>query len=281
MSASESKYPLPSRPGIVLVSYEMAGDWLDHRNHPKNRRISMRVVRRYADDMKADRWKLTPEGLLFDTDGLIISAQHRLAALRLAQLSELPFWVFPDQPRDIFAAVDQGFKRNAAQVLQVAYPTQVAAAAKYVAGDGNVARNLARINTIGTQETLTTIREWPELTWHSEQVWRIWRRTHIAGAALVAVTAQAERTAHRHRIPAWLNALETGADLSATDPRWQLRERFIGISRPSANSGAGRTAAYSLIAKAWNLYATNSTTSTLRWMVTEQIPVIVGLANAA
>lgn len=278
MNPSESKYPLPLRPEEVDVTPDMAGDWLDYRSHPKLRPMSKTVVARYADDMAHGRWPETPEPMIFDTEGWIISAQHRLAAIRLSGKT-MRFWIFPNQSRDIADAVDQGYKRKTAQLLHVPHAAQVAAAAKWLAGDGDIMRNLARMPRITTAEVLDTVAWWPELTWYTDDVYQVWRKTRIPRPAHMAVLAQAQRTEFRHLVPEWVEGLKTGVNLSEHDPRRQLRERFITGHKQLAGS-AQRPQVYGLIAKAWNAWATGEHKTILRWMVTEAIPDVVGLDAA-
>lgn len=276
----ESKYHLPPETEVVTVTPHMAGDWLDTRNHPNNRKLSMTVAARYAADMREGRWKLTPEGLFFDTEGWIISGQHRLQAVRDAKIP-VDFFIFPNQSRDIFDVVDQGFKRTAAHNLQVPNASAVAAGARYLATLNDPLRRFARFTKCTNPEILQAVREWPELTWHSKEALTIRSRAYITPGPHLAVLAQAARSEFREAIPSWLDGLATGYDLSAGDPRAALRERFISERRALSGS-ASRDLVYSLIVKAWNAHALGQKVTLLRWLSTELIPdVITGRENKA
>jgi hypothetical protein len=273
LTPSGSKFRLPSEPTIVTVTPDMASDWLSYRNHPKNRPLSKSVAGKYQADMESDRWRLTPEGLIFDTDGYIISGQHRLKAVANSGKS-VEFWIFPDQSRDIFDVVDQGYKRSAAHVLRVQYAVQTAAAARMLAALADGDRwGVPRLSRITTPEILETYRAWPELSWYGNGARNVYVAARIPMAPHLAVLAQAARTPAIGRIEDWLVGLHTGADLQDGDPRLHLRNRFLsGVGRAAGQDQ--RTLVYALILKAWKAYARGETLHFLRWIRTEPLPRI-------
>jgi hypothetical protein len=93
------------------------------------------------------------------------------------------------------------------------------------------------------------------------------------------VLAQAARTKHRDRIPAWLKALRTGAGLNETDPRLVLRARFIG-GFTSVGKVPKRDQMYAQIVKAWNAYVQRQalTGAGLRLRVGELLPTVAGFS---
>src|SRR5207248_4448968 len=89
LAPADDPFPLPSKPQLLEVTPEMASSWLSYRSgHPKLRNLSKDVTARYQSMMESGRTKpgpvlfreATPEGYIFDTEGYIISAQHRLKA---------------------------------------------------------------------------------------------------------------------------------------------------------------------------------------------------------
>jgi hypothetical protein len=274
LTPAESQYPLPSKPAIMAVTPEMASDWLSYRNHPKNRPLSKAVSGRYQADMEAGRWtEATPEGYIFDTDGYIISGQHRLKAQANANVT-LAMWIFPDQPREIFEVVDQGYKRTAAHVLHVPYATNLGNAARHLAALADNDRwGMPRFPKITTPEIVQTFHAWPELTWYIKDVHGASLEADVPIGPHAAVLAQASRTEYRDRIPEWLDGVRSGAIASKTDPRLQLRRRFHG----GLPSGKGkRDLAYALVVKAWNAWALGSEVTILRHMSTEVLPKVAG-----
>lgn len=86
---SSAHEPLACRQTIAFatqfVTPEEAERWLLAR-HPLNRAVAPKVVARYADDIKAGRWRLTHQGIAFDDQEKLIDGQHRLSAIVRAGL---------------------------------------------------------------------------------------------------------------------------------------------------------------------------------------------------
>lgn len=274
LTPSESRYPLPSAAQVLIVTPEMASDWLSYRNHPKNRPLSKSVSAKYQADMEAGRWREeTPEGYIFDTDGYVISGQHRMKAQANANVT-LKVWVFPNEPREIFDVVDQGYKRTAAHLLRIPYATNLANAARHLAALADGDRwGMPRFPKITTPEVIAAFNDWPEITWHAKELHRTCVETGIPIGPHAAVLAQAERTEYRNRIGDWIAGVMTGENLAGSDPRLVLRRRFIG----GLPTGRGkRDLAYAYVVKAWNAHALGESMTMLRHMQTEVLPTVVG-----
>lgn len=277
LEPSGSKYRLPTEPMVMTVTPDMASDWLSYRNHPLNRPLSKGVAGKYQADMEQGRWALTPEGLIFDTRGYIISGQHRLKAVANSGKS-FQFWIFPDQPRDIFDVVDQGYKRTAAHVLHVPHAVSIANASRHLAALADDDRwGMPRFPKITTPEIVAVYREWPEVSWYATEASTVYGATGIPVGSHLALLAQAARTDHIGRIQPWLDALHTGANLAPGDPRLLLRNRFqSGIQVVGGTNR--RDLAYALIVKAWNAYAGGQQIQQLRWQQREVLPRVIGWA---
>lgn len=276
MVPASDPYIIPSTPQIIPVTPEMASSWLSFRNHPKNRPLSKSVAGRYQGDMEAGRWReATPEGLIFDTEGYILSGQHRLKALANARV-ELRFWIFPGEPREIFEHIDQGFRRTPAHLLRVPYASSLAAGARHLAALADGDRwGMPRFSKITTPEVVETFKAWPELNWHGAEVCAAWRGSGVPQAPHAAVLAQVERTAYRDEIPGWLEGVRTGYDLSPGDSRAHLRNRFrMGLQ--SETQLPKRDYIYAVIVKAWNAYVNGVPLTLLTHRVNEPLPVVEG-----
>jgi hypothetical protein len=269
-------HTLPPVSGIFPVTPEMASSWLSYRNHPKNRPLSRSVSARYQADMEAGRWREgTPEGLIFDTDGYVISGQHRLKAQANAGLT-LNWWIFVSEPREIFDHIDQGFRRTAAHLIRGKYASQVAAGSRHIAALADGDRwGMPRYNQITTPEILATLNEWPELTWYLTEVMACHYEAGVMGPPHLAAMAQAARTEHRDKIPAWLEGVRTGYDLSKGDPRAHVRNRFRN-GFVSAAQSPKRDNMYAVIVKAWNAYVTGTPLTVLMHRGDQPMPSVEG-----
>lgn len=283
-----SQYPLPSEATDMLVTPEMASDWRAFRTYEHNRRVSPAVTQKYQRDMESGLWKLTRQGLIFDTAGKLIDGQHRMAALANSNENALikhygeaaiPFWVYPNEARDTFDAIDQGYKRQAAHLLHVPNSTTVAAGGRWLAALASQdVLGLPRFQGITNTEVYATVRKWPELERHSSLTNMARLKTYIPGAQHGAILAQAARTEFGtpERIQAWFDGVMSGVGLDERDPRLKLRNRFL-ISRNALKGTANRNTVYALIAKAWNAFAQEEKINQLSWRTTaETFPRVVG-----
>ena len=113
--------PLGLTNGWYDVTPERAEQWL-RRNPPgANRKVSFGTVKYYARQMKAGAWPKTGQPVIFDENGVLKDAQHRLWACLMSGAT-FPTYVVtdvPDHPR-LFAYLDNGKVRNLADALQTA-----------------------------------------------------------------------------------------------------------------------------------------------------------------
>lgn len=275
--------PIPDKPIVMLVTPEIAADWLDNRNI-KNRSKSSVTGRRYARLMEAKRWKCTHQGIAFDREGWLIDGQHRLMAIVATgipvKLFVIPFVDGMDD--ETFDVLDSGHKRQAAQLLNGAGANARAAAARYlgVVDDsfGPEHRIVQSIiaTSVETADILEVVKEWPELMAWASVMGTANRNAHIPQGPHLAVLAQAERSPHGDRIESWLEGINSGIGLEAKDPRLLVRNRFIGGTR-LAHGHAGQCMAYRLLVKAWNAHAAGATLGVLRASDSEARPEVIGM----
>lgn len=286
LSPAESQYPLPSEGQVLEITPEMASDWLSTRRWIHNRRISDHTTSKYVTDMREGLWKLTRQGLIFDTEGYLIDGQHRLRAVANLQPEELtakygnpwiPFWVYPDEPTDTFDAYDQNFRRTVAHLINDPHPVAVAAGARFLASLRDMDPwSFPRFSRLSTAEILRTKDEWPELTRFAGEIIGSRNKARVLPSAHMAVVCQASRTelGTPENIASWFEVLGSGASANPNDPRLKLRDRFLRDRTLSLS--VNRPLAYSMIVKAWNAHATGMDLSVLRWMQSEQIPAVEG-----
>src|SRR5579859_2745569 len=83
-----------------------------------NRPLSRSVVKSFADAMRRGDWVVTHQGIAFDTNGVLVDGQHRLAAIVEAEVP-VEVTVFTDVEEGTFDVLDTGKRRNAADVLAI------------------------------------------------------------------------------------------------------------------------------------------------------------------
>ena len=99
----------------LLITPQIASDIL--RSNKSNRKIRPYWVAELARQMSGGFWREdTTETIKISASGNLIDGQHRLMALISANVS-LNFLVASELDQEIYAFIDQGFKRSAGDVL--------------------------------------------------------------------------------------------------------------------------------------------------------------------
>lgn len=287
MTTNVDHFPLPAEAVVMEITPEMAAHWLETRNTKdadraertkRQRNLSPSVARRYAVLMNAGRWLTTHQGIAFSTTGRLIDGQHRLLAIVLAGVP-VTMLVTPNCDPETFAVLDNGFKRQAAHMLDVPHASVVASAARYLAviqgGDElppTAVQGAVYASTLATEYVVEIVEEWPELAAWSAAAVSCVRGSYVNAPTHLAVIAQAARTQYAEKLEEWVEGVTTGVELAATDPRLHLRNRFGRDYRILANT---RGHAYNLIVKCWNTYALERPMSVLKVMDTEGVLTLV------
>jgi hypothetical protein len=107
--------------GWKVITQETAEGMLLRNPVGANRRPTLPTVKYYARQMQHDGWKKTGQPILFNTDGNLLDAGHRLWACYLSGAS-FPTYVIGDVPADptVFAYIDNCKARTPADALATA-----------------------------------------------------------------------------------------------------------------------------------------------------------------
>lgn len=108
--------------GWKTITQETAESMLLRNPVGANRRPSLPTVKYYARQMAQEGgWKKTGQSILFDTEGKLLDAGHRLWASYLSGAS-FPTYLIGDVPADptVFAYIDNSKPRSAADALATA-----------------------------------------------------------------------------------------------------------------------------------------------------------------
>jgi len=116
---TDSQYLYDSELGLYIdiqtITPQEAKEILD--GQIKNRNVSDAVVKRYARQMKAHKWKLNGETITFGS-GMLIDGQHRLHACIKADVPIKVICVVLDN-NEAFNTIDSGKRRNVADVFSI------------------------------------------------------------------------------------------------------------------------------------------------------------------
>ena len=100
-----------SQTQVVPVTPALAKRWLKHNT--RNRSIRESVVTRYVGDMINGRWKFAGDPIRFDSEGVLIDGQHRLAALaKCDEETQIDMLVITGLDPESQMVMDQGSRRN-------------------------------------------------------------------------------------------------------------------------------------------------------------------------
>lgn len=107
--------------GWKVVTPELAEGMLLRNPAGANRRPTLPTVKYYARQMLAGGWKKTGQPVIFDTDGKLLDAGHRLWASYFSGAS-FPTYLVGDVPADdgLFAYIDNCKARSASDALSTA-----------------------------------------------------------------------------------------------------------------------------------------------------------------
>jgi hypothetical protein len=101
-----------------LITPEIARRYLD-LNFATNRNLVRRVIKRYAHDMQAGRWRFeASDPIRFDINGHLIDGQHRLHAVIVSGVAN-HFLIVRGIPVDVVHTFDTGKSRAPADALKI------------------------------------------------------------------------------------------------------------------------------------------------------------------
>jgi hypothetical protein len=195
-------------------------------NNTVNRRLRPQRIKLYAKYMRAGKWRLTGETIVFSPSGQLLQGQHRLSACVAA---DVPFQsvVIRGIDPEAMKVMDTGAARTAADMFGIeGIPERAlqAATVRYLIGiKAGVARDTSRMNLITRDELLDFYHENQEPIEEAVQLARATygalRFSRAGWTALAFLLAETDRDmAHE-----FMEGLGTGAGMEVGDPRLALR----------------------------------------------------------
>ena len=101
-----------------LVTPERASEILS-RNHKFQRHPSKKYVTKFAAEMKAGKWTLSPQPIVITREGVLIDGQHRMmAVVDSGKAQEFSICEVPDE--SYISTIDRGHIRTHGHVLEMA-----------------------------------------------------------------------------------------------------------------------------------------------------------------
>lgn len=269
------------RSRVQKITPERAAEML--AANTANRPVSKSTVRAFAEAMRRGDWLVTHQGIAFDSAGVLVDGQHRLAAVIEADVP-VEMTVFTEVEPDTFDVLDTGKRRNAADVLAIEgekSTTLLAAMVRTVwlyqnrpdaswSGGGAAVTN---------HQIVQALQENPKLRDFVPVAERIAGETGMiksaAGAAAYLVE-QANKT-KKARLAKWHDGVIEGAGLRKDDPRLVFRRTMFAMARRQAGVVQRRRDTrehVGLYLKAFNAWAAGEPLSALRFPAREPVPAI-------
>lgn len=256
---------------VVMVTPQMAKKWI--ANGGKNRKLSNPKTKEYADLMKAGKWVLNGEGVLFDSSGKLIDGQHRLSAVALSGLT-IPLLIIRgiDDPR-AFETIDRGKKRTVSDIIGmegIKRAVLTSAIAKRLVAWGKCTN---KPGFTLSNESFQKVADYEILDYIKTNNHNIQQfianidnslpvRRCGAGSALIAALIICNEVDEVATL-LFMEGLKTGANLPENSPISILRDRLV--DPPERRGLSWETEVMALTIKSWNKYLHGKSLKSLRW----------------
>jgi hypothetical protein len=273
------------RSRVQKISPDKAAEML--AANTTNRPLSRSTVQAFAEAMRRGDWLVTHQGIAFDSNGVLVDGQHRLAAVIEAQVP-VEMTVFTEVEPDTFDVLDTGRKRNAADVLAIEGEKSTATLAAMVRAvwqfenrpDASWSGGRAAVTNHQIVQTLAAhpqIREFVAVGERIASETGMIKSAAGAAAYLVGLANKAKKT----RLAAWHEGVIDGAGLGKNDPRLVFRRTMFAMARKQAGLVQRRRDTrehVGLYVKAFNAWAGGETISQLRFSAREPVPAIAKIS---
>lgn len=270
----QPRNPLPEeeeRAEILVISPEMAGDWLEKNTH--NRTQSPYWVRSLSDRIKRGEWVYNGESIKFNRHGVLIDGQHRLSAVIESNtpIRSVVVWGAPD---NAFETIDIGKRRTISDSLSLfgEHNTNVLGAAlswQWRYENNLMAYRMSMGKRPTTHQVMEVLAQHPGLR---ESVRKAEGIKSLITTALCAFLHYQFAQRDEDKAREFFESLLTGNNLENDNPVYRLRERIIKDKIGKASLPKEEIAALTI--KAWNSFQAGKKMYQLRVLNDEAFPII-------
>ncbi len=259
---SESKV----RSEIVTVTPTLAASYLGTMR--RNRNLSTRRVARFAAEMKAGRWTLNGQAIIFDTDGRLIDGQHRLQALIHADV-EVQMLVTrgvtqkawdtlddmrPRRAQDVLSAKGRRNTQLLGSILRMIFQHELG-----VLGSGCRDHVPTNRDVDGLDEEYPTATE--AVSWSCGKTW-----TKTGPVAFLRFITLTQGNVDQARD--FFDGLRDGAGLEPESPALVAREMLL--TRRGVENPPDETHLLARLIKAWNAHLAGHKVKRLSWSAEDE-----------
>lgn len=254
---------------VKTITPKMAGEML--KGNRRNRNVSTTHVNRLAAAILAGEWKLNGDAIRFNGNDLI-DGQHRLNAIIKAGKA-VKTLVITELDSDVFDSIDIGKVRSSANTLETIGEKNCNVLAAALRNLRNILAGKVMFGeSITNVEIMKGLAEHPELRSSCSRIinMKVVKGLLPSGwaTALHYLFSRKDET----MAELFFHALETGSNLTSTDPIHLLRNRLIGNKTGATRLPPVHLAAITI--KAWNGAVKGEKMKVLRWANGEDFPLI-------
>lgn len=234
--------------GKMEITPEIARDWLTYRIYVPDttpvdiRRNDMRPNRRISPNRVKNHWapifrngewdEYNGRSMCFTEDGFVLDGQHTLAAIAFTGIS-VKIQITTNVPWGSFGNIDTPLTRTPQQFLHgYKNPAVISSAVKHILPAlENRETMLAQARTANNSDVYRVAELFPQLKgdWSGEAKAVTAKIGLPAGPLLAHIIVAMTAGGDVNHVQKFLNGLNTGENLSANDPRYRLREKFVDI----------------------------------------------------
>jgi hypothetical protein len=267
------------RSKVQTITPKKAAEYLSRNT--ANRPLSARTVREFAQAIQRGEWRVTHQGIAFDTTGALVDGQHRLAAIVEADVP-VEVTVFTEVPEGAFDVLDTGKRRNAADVLAIEGEKSAVTLAAMVRTVW-LYENRPDLNWSGgdagvsNHQIVATLQQHPKLRDFVSVGEQIATATGMIKSAAGAASYLVAQASGRDLSP-WFDAIVEGTGMAKGDPRLLFRRVMFAHTRKQAGQVMRRRENrehFTLYLKAFNAWAAGTTLTQLKYTPREPVPSII------
>ena len=267
---------------VATITPREAKEWLETKNLHNNRPQSEQTIRKYAQEMKAGRWKLNGESIIFGSSGRLLNGQHRLKACILANV---PFQTVIVKGADdaTFDTIDDGKSRNLGDVLAIRGETgayALAAGLRFVweYGTGQFFSKGGSRKVISTKQLLEKLLDkHPGIRSSAKLCKTLEKRP---GGMLISPSLSIGlhylfSLVNEEKADEFFLSFQSGQNLAAGSPILLLRQKLIASTKESVS--LKREAMYTYTVLAWNAFAESKPLKRMVYTGDTKVVEIAGL----
>lgn len=270
---------------IKTITPTEAIEWLDTKNF-SNRPISEFTVKRYAQEMKAGRWKLNGESVIFGVSGRLIDGQHRLKACVLSNTS-FESVVVQGAEDAVFDTIDDGKLRNLADVLSIRgeqNASRLACGLRFVweYASGQFHGRKQSFQELSSKQLLEKLLDKHQGIRKSAKLYGLLANRNgglLLPPSLAIGLHYLFSLVNEDRADGFFTSFQSGLNLTDGSPILLLRNRLVGSVREKGGRKTTREAMYAYTVYAWNAFMQDRTLRGFSFKPTEALPEIHGVSQ--